>query len=98
MDKGLAEIIRRSLCEYLGFLQHKIECGSLTLDEECALLRLLEESLRISATVEDLAGYYGKTPEAIRTVIHRRMLSKPKRRVMYSFREFARIIPEKWRK
>ena len=50
------------------------------------------------ATADDLAAYYGKTKDAVHLIVHRKLLSKPKRRVLYDFREFRRVIPEKWRK
>lgn len=92
------ELCKKLLVEFLGFLQHKVESDTMTLEEEMALARLFEKAIPLLATAEDLAAYYGKTPVAIRSIIHRKMLGKPKRRVMYDFREFARIIPDKWKK
>ena len=98
MDKRDAKAIRGLLAEFLGFLKHKVEKGSLTLEEQQALLRVFEESLPVYATADDLAAYYGKTKDAVHLIVHRKLLSKPKRRVLYDFREFRRVIPEKWRK
>lgn len=66
------------------------------MEEEQALVRIIEKDLPLSATCDDLARYYHQTPENIRAVIHRRLLSKPKRRVMYSFLDFSKIVPDKW--
>ena len=90
-------IIRKILCEFLGFLQYKVMNGGFTLDEEQALLSVFKD-VPVSATADDIAGYYGRTPEAVRAVVSRKMISKPKRRVLYSFNEFRRIAPDKWKK
>lgn len=92
------EISKRILSEFLGFLRYKVDHDALTLEEEQAMLRLFERNIPVSATAEDLAGYYGKSEDAIHLVIHRKLLSKPKRRVLYSFREFQKIAPDKWKK
>lgn len=86
------------LSEFLGFLKYKVDHDALTLEEEQAMLRIIEDTIPLTATAEDLANYYGRTPEAIRSVIHRKLLKKPRRRVMYDFREFQRVAPEKWKK
>lgn len=86
------------LADYLGFLKYKVEHDGLTLEEERAMLRVFEDSVRLSATADDLAGYYGRSPEAVRSVISRKLMAKPKRRVMYDFTEFRTIAPDKWRK
>lgn len=95
MDNDLG---KRLLAEFLGFLKYKVEHDGLTLEEEQAMLRVIEDSVPLSATADDLSGYYDKSPVAVRSVLHRKMLSKPKRRVMYDFKEIRRIVPDKWKK
>lgn len=92
-DKALCKKI---LSEFFGFLKNKVDNDSLTLEEEQAFVRLIEKNIPLSATCDDLAAYYQKTPVNIRGVIHRRLLSKPRRRVLYSFLDFAKIVPDKW--
>ena len=98
MDKEGSNIVRNLLCDFLGFLKHKVETEGLTLEEQQALLRVIEESVPVYATTEDLAGYYKKSQTAVRSILHRKMLSKPRRRVLYNFREFQRVVPDKWKK
>lgn len=88
--------VRRILSEFLGFLKFKVDNDGLTLAEEQSIVKLIEERIPLSATCDDLARYYRKSPENIRGVIHRRLLSKPKRRVMYRFLDFSKIIPDHW--
>ena len=92
------EVIKDLLCEFLDFIKQRIETDSLTLEEQQALLRLLEESIPVYATAEDLAKYYGKSKDAVHLIVHRRLLSKPKRRVLYNFKEFRKVIPDKWKR
>ena len=96
MDR--AELGRRLLSEFFAFMKFKVDSGGLTLEEETALLKLFEESIPVCATIEDLSGYYGKSETAVRSVISRRLLKKPKRRVMYDFQAFRKIVPDKWKK
>jgi hypothetical protein len=87
---------RKILSDFLGFLKDKVDHDALTLEDEQALADFIVRNLHLSATCEDLARYYGKTPENVRAVIHRRLLSKPRRRVLYSFFDFCRIVPDSW--
>lgn len=87
---------KKFLSDFLGFLKDKVDHDALTMEETQDIADLLIRNLRLSATCEDLARYYGKTPENVRAVIHRRLLSKPRRRVMYSFFDFCRIVPDSW--
>lgn len=89
-------LAKRLISEFLGFLKYKVDNDILTLSEEQSIVKLIEERIPLSATSDDLAGYYRKTPENVRGVIHRRLLSKPKRRVMYSFLDFSKIVPDHW--
>lgn len=98
MENSANSLGRRLLAEFLGFLKFKIERGELSLEEEQALLDMLESSVCVYATVDELANYYGKSPEAVRAVASRKMFSKPRRRVLYNFNEFRRVAPPKWRK
>lgn len=97
-DKETKErrIGKKILSDFLGFLKYKVDNDQLTLEEEQAMLRIIERDLPLSSTADDLARYYRQTPGNVRAVINRRLSSKPKRRVMYSFLDFSRIVPDKW--
>lgn len=86
------------LSEFLGYLKYKVDNNLLTLDEVQGLQRLFFEGVPLSGSAEDIADYYHRTPQDVRNVIHRKMLSKPVRKVHYSFQEFQKIVPEKWKK
>ena len=96
MNEG-RDMSKRILAEFPRFLQYKVEHDGMTLPDMQALLRVIEQ-IPVYATADEIAGYYGRSEVAVRSVISRKMLSKPRRRVMYDFREFARVAPDKWKK
>lgn len=98
MDKKESDVVKKLLCEFFGFMKHKIETDGLTLEEQQALLHIIEDSVPVYATADDLASYFNRSREAIHLIVHRKLLAKPKRRVLYDFREFRKIVPDKWRK
>lgn len=90
-------LAKKILSDFLGFLKYKVDNDKLTLEEEQAFARFIEENIPLTATTDDIAQYYGQTPVNVRAVISRKMLDKPKRRVTYPFLKFLRIKPPKWR-
>ncbi len=93
-----SRLVKKYLSDYLGFLKYKVDNDRMTLEEEQAFVRLIEENIPLSGTSDDFARYYHQSPTNIRTVISRKMLDKPERKVMRSFKAFSRIVPDKWRK
>lgn len=94
-EQGVA---KRILLEFLDFLRYKIENDKLTMGEVDSLSRILQENLPLFGTADDFADYYGKPQVNVRVAINQRMLSKPVRRVFYSFNSFRKCIPESWKK
>lgn len=90
-------LAKKILSDFLGFLKYKVDNDKLTLEEEQAFARFIEENIPLTATTDDIAQYYGQPPVNVRAVISRKMLDKPKRRVTYPFLKFIRIKPPKWR-
>ena len=90
-------LVKRILSDFLGFLRYKVDNDKLTLEEEQAIVRIIEENLPLSGTSEDFARYYKQSPVNVRSVINRKMIDKPRRLVLYPFLKFSKIVPEKWR-
>lgn len=82
--------------EFLGFLKYKVDNDLLTMEEVESLAKAMEEGLEMMGTAEDFARYYGQPRTNVSSVINRRMLEKPKRRVFYPFRAFRKIVPKAW--
>ena len=90
-------LVKRILSDFLGYLRYKVENDKLTMEEEQAFVKLIEDNLPISGTSDDFARYYKQSPVNVRSVINRKMVDKPRRMVMFSFLKFSKIIPDKWR-
>ena len=94
-DKGFGKKI---LLEFLDYLSFKVKNDSLTMEETDSLARTFMENITLTGTIDDLARYYGQSRDNVKVVINRKLLSKPKRRVYYSFNAFNKIIPKSWHK
>lgn len=68
------------------------------MEEMESVCKMLEQNMEINGEIKDFARFYDKPEVYVRGEIHRKMVSKPKRRVMYPFIEFAKRIPESWRR
>lgn len=85
------------LSEILGYYKYKIDNNLCTMDELNGALHALEENMEVHGTISDFAQFYGQPESNIRATIARKLLAKPKRKVLYPFHKFAKIIPDKWR-
>lgn len=90
-------IFKKMLSDALGFLKYKVDNDKLTLEEEQAFVKMIERNLPLYGTAEDFAEYYGQSQVNVRSVISRKMLAKPIRKVLYPFLSFIKIVPSKWR-
>ena len=79
-------------------MKYKIDNGKLTLSEVEGLTRAFTENLSLTGTAEDIARFYDRSPQDVRNIVHRKMFSKPERKVYYSFNEFSCSVPESWKK
>ena len=72
---------------------------SCTMQEIMSVTNMLMSNMEVHGTVDDFAQFYGKSREAVYSVIKRRMIQKPKRNVvLYPFHVFSKLVPEKWKK
>lgn len=87
------------IIEVLDLFKSKIKRGDCTKEQADAAYRAIIENMDISATADEIAEHYGKSRDAVHSVIKNKMFSKPKRNVtLYNFKEFCRKIPSSWRK
>ena len=90
---------KQILSEILDFYKYKVDNNLCTPEEIDAASKLLQENMEIYGTLDDFSTFYGKSKDAVSSVIKRRMFEKPKRNVvLYPFRAFQKIIPNSWRK
>lgn len=91
------DILCNTLIEFLDFLKFKIKEGKFTLEELESFYNVLNSSLNVYATIEDLAKHYGKEEVRVRTEINKKLISKPIRRVYYRYQDFDSIVPKSWK-
>jgi len=85
--------------EVLDLLKSKFKNGSCTKEQTDAIYSVMSENLPIWATSDEIASHFGKTKDAVYSIIKNKMFSKPKRNItLYNFKEFCRRIPSSWRK
>lgn len=89
---------KEHLIEILEFYIFKLRRDGCTMEEIEAATRTLEENIPVSGTIGDFAEFYKKPESQIRATIARKLLAKPKRRLLYPFHEFHKIAPYKWHK
>lgn len=89
--------MRKVLCDCLGMVERKIKNGTVTIGDVRAMFDALNSGVGIDASVKEIAGYYGKSEVNVRSVIKRKLISKPKRKVYYNFSELCRKVPNSWR-
>ena len=86
------------LSEILGYYKYKVDNNLCTMKEMQDALHALEENMEVYGTIEDFAKFYDKTEVCIRSAISRNLIDKPKRKVLFPFHKFSKVIPPKWRK
>lgn len=90
------QTMREVLCDCLGLIEHKIKNGSVTISDIRTMVDTLVSSVGVDATIKEVAGFYNTSEVNVRSLIKRRIMRKPKRRVYYDFREICRNVPKSW--
>lgn len=96
MSEMPAEILREALDAALVSFRRRLRAGNLTADDLRAIIHIIASAGGVSVTVSDLAELYGTSETAVRSVIKRRITTRPRRRVHYDLLEFIRAAPRKW--
>lgn len=95
-DSDNKELGKKILLEFLDFIRFKVENNLLTMEEIDGAARMIEEHIPLVGTADDLARFYGQSMTNVSSVINRRMIKKPIRRVFHSFNEFRKVVPKSW--
>ena len=96
MNEQNNEAIKQLLLEFLDFFRYKIENDLLTMGEVESLVKAISERVILLGTIDDFAQFYEQSHTNVSSVIKRRMIPKPVRRVFYPFIAFSKIVPQKW--
>ena len=87
------------IIDVLDLFKSKMKNGQCTKEQTDAVYRVISENLNIFATADEIADHYGKSRDAVHSVIKNKMFEKPRRNVtLYNFKAFRRIIPSSWLK
>jgi hypothetical protein len=96
MNEHNNEASKQLLLEFLDFFRYKIENDLLTMGEVESLAKAISERVLLLVTIDDFAQFYEQSHTNMSSVIKRRMIPKPVRRVYYPFNVFSKIVPQKW--
>lgn len=89
--------VKQQLREILHYYDERLD--SCTMAEIKSATNLLMSNMEINGTLDDFAEFYGKSKDAVSSVIKRRMIQKPKRNVvLYPFHIFQKLVPDSWHK
>ena len=91
------QTMREVVGDCFGFIGHKIKDGTVTVDDVRSMFETVISSTGAKASIKEIASYYNKSEVNVRSVIKRRVLGKPRRRVYYDFSEVCRKVPASWR-
>lgn len=87
------------IIEVLDLFKSKLKNKQCTKGQTDSVYRVIVENLDIFATAGEIAEHYGKSRDAVHSVIKNKMFEKPKRNVtLYPFKVFRRIVPSSWLK
>lgn len=87
---------KQYLIEILDYYKYKLTNGKCTMDEIKSVTDAIMENTELDGTISDFAKFYGVPETSVRSNICRKMFDKPKRKLLYPFHKFARIVPDKW--
>ena len=94
-------MMKKAVLEIIDSLRYQVVNDKCTAEELRSIYELTSESLKVSATIDDLAEFYGQSKNNVSNVLSRRPLpanQKPKRKVYYNFAFFRTLIPKSWRR
>lgn len=87
--------VKEELKTLLHYYEKRLD--TCTMEEIKSAHDMLISNMEIYGTIKDFAEFYGVSEANVRNTISRKMIAKPKRKVLYPFHLFQKIIPDKWR-
>lgn len=88
----------KQLLDVLDFCKYKVKHNLCTMEEMEGAIKALESNMDLQGTISDFANFYDVSESNIRATISRKLIAKPKRKLLYPFNSFAKVVPDKWRK
>lgn len=88
--------MRDLLGECLCFIGGKIKDGTVTAGDVRTMFDTLSSTVGVDASIREVARHFNQSEVNVRSLIKRRIVGKPRRRVYYDFREVCRKVPASW--
>ena len=89
-------LARDILLRSIDYLRYKVEHDALSVSEMQSLVRFFCEGLNLEGTAEDFADFFGQSKNNVKVAICRKLPDSPKRKVLYPFSKFLKIVPRTW--
>ena len=86
------------LVEILDYYKYKLVNGKCTMSEIQSVTDAIESNMEIEGTISDFSKFFDVPEVNVRATISRRLIAKPKRKLLYPFHKFFRVVPDKWKK
>lgn len=94
----MEDFVDKMLVTTLRFWIKKIKRGECTREQQKAILDAIDSAGEVYGTIDEIAEFYGKSKDAVNSVIKRSYVGRPRRNVvLYSFSKFRKIAPKNWR-
>lgn len=97
MEKESSIEIVKEIKLLLSFAYRQADEGNCTYENLVRWRDILAEALNVDASISDLSEHFGKSEANVSNIISRKMTAKPKRKVLYRFADFLKIIPKSWK-
>ena len=90
------EVVKKNLKEVFQFGIYKLDNNLCTPEEIRSVGRMVGGNVEMDASIKELAEFFGKPEVNVRVVINQKLIAKPKRKVLYPFIKFLKVVPRKW--
>lgn len=93
------QALQNFVLKALRLAEQQIKDGECSEEELSSVAQFFAEKMNAWVSVQDIAKHYGKSENAVRTVISRHYIpekDKPRRRVFYRAGWFAKNAPRTW--
>lgn len=87
---------KEQLKELFQFAIYKLDNNLCTPEEIRSWDDAASQNIEMDASIKELADFFNVSEQNVRTTINRKLLDKPKRKVLYPFHKFLKIVPDKW--
>lgn len=85
------------LKKILEFGIYQLDNNLCTPDTISSATKAAASTLIMDASIKELSDFFGVSEQSVKATINRKLIAKPKRKVVYPFMAFLKVVPDKWR-